>query len=237
MQYPNIKNWKPNAKSRAILDRSMEHINGAPYKVSLRWVFYRIWQEGFYSQDKPEAKKKAYDNFDQLLNRARHSGIWPKDIVVDETRTMEAFDPDGGNHQPDMDYLVRESIADARRDLEYYREQLDNYRYDSLYQVDPNYLQSNYVAVMFEARAMVQQFREYTDGVTLVPFGGQPSITYKYQVAKYLEAKGRFYDKPIVLLYFGDLDESGKTIYESGAGDIAEWCNHPIEIVHCGLTQ
>ena len=40
--------------------------------------------------------------------------------------------------------------------------------------------------VMFESAGMIDQFRYYCKGAVLVPFGGEPSIPYKYEVAHYI---------------------------------------------------
>lgn len=52
-----IRGWKPQGKTAPILDRAMEHIKSVEYKVSARWVFYRLLQEGHYS-DKNDYKNK-----------------------------------------------------------------------------------------------------------------------------------------------------------------------------------
>ena len=40
---------KGNAK---LLDRALELIAAVPYAVTLRWLFYGLWQEGWYSDVK-----------------------------------------------------------------------------------------------------------------------------------------------------------------------------------------
>jgi hypothetical protein len=72
--------------------------------------------------------------------------------------------------------------------------------------------------------------------VTLRPMGGQPSIPYKWQIAKALENASEAYETPIVILYFGDLDPAGETIGEVVERDIQEWCNVPFEFIRCGLN-
>ena len=84
---------------------------------------------------------------------------------------------------------------------------------------------------------MTQQFRLYTDGLTLCPFGGQPSIPFKYQIAKYIEQQHEKYQKDVMVLYFGDLDESGLKIFNTGEEDISKWCDAPIEFIRCGLSD
>ena len=82
--------------------------------------------------------------------------------------------------------------------------------------------QGYYVELWFEAKAMRAQFEHYTKYITLRPFGGDPSIPYKWQAAQELERASKYYNKPIVILYFGDYDKKGLSIPESALKDIEE---------------
>ena len=90
--------------------------------------------------------------------------------------------------------------------------------------------------IMYEAKAMTGQFEEYTKHIPLIPFGGVPSIPFKYDIAKVIEWADKRYGKPIVILYFGDCDKKGKQIPKSALKDIRNWCNIDFEFIHCGLT-
>jgi hypothetical protein len=47
ISWTNIKgDWKPHQKSENILNRAMEHIKSVGYRVSVRWIFYRLLQVG-----------------------------------------------------------------------------------------------------------------------------------------------------------------------------------------------
>lgn len=84
---------------------------------------------------------------------------------------------------------------------------------------------------------MQEQFAHYTRYVTLRPFGGDPSLDFKWAAAKHLELIADVYpDKPIVILYFGDLDPKGEQIPESAALDVRTWSAAPFEFVRCGLN-
>ena len=233
MAYRLIDTWKPNRKSQGILSLSLEHVQSVDYKVSARWVFYRLLQAGIYRA------KEDYFTFSSLLSKARHAqwGGWHPLTLADETRDMLPYVSGGEHPHPDIELLVEHGVMEAVEDLEYYRGQIESYKYRSEYQVDQNYLHDNVVAVMFEARAMIQQFRKYTKGVTLCPFGGQPSIPYKYKIAQYLEDEARTYRKPVKILYFGDLDEKGVEIFETGKADISKWCRADLDFTWCGLTE
>lgn len=105
----------------------------------------------------------------------------------------------------------------------------------------PDYieLQDNYVEVWFEARAMIDQFNYYVKdkNVTMVAFGGDASIPFKWEIAKRLESVFEAYGKPIKILYFGDCDTKGLLIPECALKDIRSWCNVDFEFSHCGLNK
>lgn len=233
MAYANVETWQPSAKSRVILDRAKEHIESVPYKVSARWVFYRLLQDGIYT------KKADYKNtFISLTSRARHSGYWDPDVLADETREAVIFEPEGWDTpEADINEQIELARVRAKEEIEDLRESLENYRYRHNYRIDSTYFHDCITVVMFEARAMEQQFRRYAGGLTLCPFAGQPSIPYKYEIAKYLESQCEKYDKPLLVLYFGDYDEAGQTIFNTALEDIGKWCNYEIRWEFCGLTR
>ena len=98
--------------------------------------------------------------------------------------------------------------------------------------------QDYYVELWYEARAMTDQFWYYTKDlhVTMVPFGGDYTISPKWQTAKRIEKRIETYQKPIVILYFGDCDEKGNMIPNAALKDIREWCKYDFEFIRCGLT-
>jgi hypothetical protein len=69
--------------------------------------------------------------------------------------------------------------------------------------------QHNYVEVWLEKEALAQVFSPITDeyGVFLSVSGGYPKLSQIYNAKVRFE---EYYGKPIKLLYFGDLDPSGK---------------------------
>ena len=98
------------------------------------------------------------------------------------------------------------------------------------------FAQDFYVECWFEARAMIQQFKTYIKGITLRPQAGQPSLSYRWENAKDTEKRFKKYDKPIVILYFGDCDKHGSEIYESIREDVGAWCDVDLTFIFCGLT-
>ncbi len=209
------KTRRTEAENDAILTYALEMVKSVPYDVSLRWVFYRLLQEGYYS------KKGDVRKWGRLCINARHSGRcgWKPDTLIDDTRG-KIYRVYGAR---DYEGALGDLIDDVRRAV--------NFELNHFYEQD------NYVELWFEAKAMAGQFRHYTQRINLVPFGGDPSIPLKWDLAKDLEYYANKYDKPIVILYFGDLDDKGKKIPKSAGGTVSEWCSVDFQLVHCGLTK
>jgi len=204
--------YTPSPKTRAILEKAMEHIDSVPYAVSARWLFYRLLQDGIYTN------KEAYKNkFLAAISKARKAFYngWKPDTLTDETR-KPIYRGTGHNSVTEwMEALKRGGFC---CNLNLWARQ------------------KNYVEIWFEAAAMQQQFEHYTENITLRPFRGDPSIDYKGQIADYLKMKAQIYRRPIVILYFGDLDPKGVQIPESAMADIRKWSGTKIEFVRCGLN-
>ncbi len=204
------ESYTPQGKTAQILDRAYELVQSVPYQVSARWLFYRLLQEGFYST------KQDYSNkFLKAVSAARHAfyNQWRPDTLADETR--ESI-PGGGGWESPKDWLT--AVAEAECLL------------------DKWHAQPVYLECWYEARAMTDQFRHYTNHVTLRPMGGQPSIPYKWGIAKDLERAAKQYNHPIKILYFGDLDPAGETISETIERDVRTWCTCDFKFIRCGLT-
>lgn len=221
------KTYDPDTATRLLLTQALQAVRSVDYPVSLRWVYYRLIDNHGY----PKTVKSA-NNIKQLLIKARKAMIdgWMPDTLADETRQI--FYP-GGEGVTVPQWI--KSIQGARCVLDK--------------GAPPR------VVVMFEARAMYQQFVKYTAPyhVTLVPFGGDPSLSLKWEIAmllgKYvLEAviDGKVYSELLPrVLYFGDYDEKGHQIPDSARGDIEEWIkrtvklesgNTPFMWIRCGLN-
>ena len=204
------ENYRPSEKNRAILARAWEHVQGVRYQVTARWLFYRLLQEGYYT------KKQDYKNrFLKLLSAARHNYFegWRPYTLADDRR--EAVIRGDG-------YLTVEGWGQAVT-----RAQCDLARWEG---------QKWYIELWFEAGAMLGQFAHYTEDITLRPFFGMPSIPYKWEIAKALEAADEKHSLPLLILYFGDLDPAGETIPETSIADIEKWCKVPFRWERCGLN-
>ena len=206
------ESYAPQKRTSEILDRAYELVQSVPYQVSARWLFYRLLQEGYY-KTKDDYKNK----FLPAISSARHAfyNHWRPDTLADETRTAETR---GEGFLTAGDWL--RAIQSGGFECV-----LDKWQ-----------TQSHYVELWFEARAMLDQFRHYTEYITLRPMGGQPSIPYKWKTAKDLERRAKLYGKPIMVLYFGDLDTAGARIAQVVKDDVSKWCAAPFEFIYCGLT-
>ena len=204
------ESYKPRPEAVAILDRAYELVKSVPYAVTARWLFYGLLQEGTYP-DKDSYKSK----FLPLLSKARKTFFkgWSPNTLADDTRVAVVR---GDGFSDEKEWL--EAVGRARC-------KLDKWLY-----------QANYVEVWFEAKAMRGQFEHFTRHITLRPFGGDPSIPYKWQIAKELEQAASCYENPIVILYFGDLDPKGMTIPESALADIRAWCKADFKFIRAGLN-
>lgn len=207
-----MRDYTPHGDTAQILDRAFEIIHSVPYQVSARWLFYQLLQQGYYGS-KGDYKNK----FIKAVSSARHAFYkdWRPDTLADDTR--EAIIRGDG----EVDVVTWLDMVTERLTC-----RIDKW-------VDQDY----YVELWFEARAMTKQFEYYTKHITLRPMGGQPSIDYKWQTAKALEGAAEDYGLPIVVLYFGDLDNAGEMISEVIERDVRTWCEADFAFIRCGLTQ
>jgi len=196
-----------------LLDKAMVHVKSVPYEVTLRWLFYRLLQEGVDIKD-----KKDYKNFTGLLARARHSNRrgWKPNTLIDDTR---AIIWNGVNSFNEEEWL---------KDLKIEFDKFQNQDY--------------FIIILFEAKAMYRQFAHYTKNIPLLAFGGDPSIYSKWKVVTGLVGRFIKYGKPIKILYFGDCDKKGNQIYTTAKKHIIKWCKlfdlteEEFEFIYCGLT-
>jgi hypothetical protein len=202
--------YQPVKRVAEILNWCLQKIQGVPYKVTLRWIFYRAVQEMGLA-------KTDYAAFKKWTSRARKNfwNGWAPDTLVDDTR--EIYLRGGG-------YLTPEEWFQSFKDYKCV--------------LDKRLSQPQIVMVWFEAEAMRSQFDYYAGPyhVSLAPFKGDYSIEKKWKLAKLMEALVSRYLKPVKVLYFGDLDPKGLQIPESALKDIHAWCAVPFEFRRVGLT-
>ena len=206
-----VISYRPHERQRELLARAFTLVNSVPYQVTARWLFYRLLQEGAYDD------KKGYrTKFLPMLSKARkrfYKG-WRPDTLADDTRQTVWR---GGGYSDPRKWL--EAIRDRSRCT------LSKWA-----------CQDYYVELWFEANAMRSQFEYYSDHLPLRPFGGDPSIPFKWEIALHLTVLDQEWGKPIIVLYFGDLDPKGMIIPESARRDIQKWCTADFTFVRCGLN-
>ena len=199
--------YNPRPETADLLNAALAHIESVPYKVSVRWVFYRLLQDSYYSE------KEDYKRCVALTSKARKSfwNGWHPNLLADESRSpiIENF---GYESEEEWVEAVREGIACS---------------------LEKSIGQEQRVIIAYEARAMTGQFREYTDGIDLFPFAGDASIPYKWRLAKEIE----YSDLPVVLVYFGDYDKKGLQIATAALKDIRVWSEKEFDFVHGGLSD
>ena len=205
--------YMPRKETADMLELATAYVQSVAYAVTARWLFYRLIQDGTYS-----AKSDYKTKFLPALSKARKSFYngWRPDSLADDTREAIIRGAGFENGEAWAMAVAHGGLACS----------LDKW-------LD----QPNYVQLWFEAKAMRGQFEHYTKHITLVPFGGDPSIPYKWTIAMDLEdAAQRYPGKPIKILYFGDLDEKGLQIEKSATADIRDWAGVEFDFTRCGLN-
>jgi len=127
---------------------------------------------------------REYKRLDRVVTRARLAGLIPFDAVVDDTRKAEKT-PSWGDIQEIMDVAIRQYRSDWWAD------------------------QPNYVEVWLEKRALRRIFYPITNSydVHLCVGGGYQSWSELWEAKRRFESRD---DQDVIILYFGDLDPSGK---------------------------
>ena len=203
------------ALHRKVREAAMVHVRSVPYRVTLRWVFYRLLQDGVVKG------KGAYKSVcEPILAEARHQFIdgWTPDTLADEGRDIQLNGEGYATDEDWVDQRVGELFPAGQPDYWHH--------------------QPCYLIVAFEAAAMVGQFDLYLPPfVSRCAFKGQDSIEHKSRLKDAIEDAAARYRKPVVVLYFGDDDESGWTIPQGVERDIRSWTDTPFEWVRAGLAE
>lgn len=201
--------YKPEPKSKYILDRAWMWLQSVPYATTARWVFYRLLQDGTYSE------KKGYKQLLALTSKARKQfyGEWRPWTLADDTRAPVLMQRDGyyGLH------LRGHGFKDEKTWLETIAKEINC-------PLNRWVTQNIYAEVYFEAHAMQGQFLYYAnENLPLLAFGGDVSISAKWNAAERLAKRYKELGKPLHIYYFGDYDRKGLTIPQSAWRDISTW--------------
>ncbi len=206
------EDYNPTPEKVKWLTWLYDRIQAVPYQVPARWAFYRLVDEFKFV-------KEDYKKFLQVMSRARkrYYAEWTPTSFVDDTRTMTNIYGTGFNSVTEW----FNSQATKRPKLTFENKQ------------------ESIIFVCFEAKAMNRQFKHHLDEyrVCLVPFGGDPSIPFKHQLATDISDMAERYDKPVKVLYFGDFDPKGMRIPEDAMKDVREWSDVDFEFIRIGINE
>ena len=198
--------YQPRGKNTEILNWLLKRVQSVPYSVSGRWAFYQCVEE----LGMAKSMSKDLGRLTGRARKARWNG-WAPWTLRDDTRQL--IQSGGG-------------FADIEEWI------------DEIKKISPTYekfsMQDSYVVVMFEAEAMRSQFVYYVSPyhIPMAPFKGDPSIDYKWRIAKFLsDLQVEYGKKPVTILYFGDYETDknsgsrarGMTIPISALKDIEPW--------------
>ena len=201
--------YNPSEENKYILDRALGYVNSVPYQVTNRWVFYRLLQDGTYSE------KKSYRHLLSISSKARKEfyGGWHPGTLADDTRAPVLMQRDG-----------LYSIAPRGWGFKTRKEWMKTLKKELNCPLDRWRDQPIYAEIWFEAAAMQGQFLHYAnENIPLLAFHGDVSIPEKWRTAMRLSQRWRELKKPIRIFYYGDLDPKGLQIPDSAWEDISKW--------------
>lgn len=200
------------AELDAILDIVIGFVRSVPYRVSARWAFYRLLQDGHVTG------KEAYGWFLWLTGQARKEfrRRWRPDTLEDDTWAVIERGWGYLDHRTWLRALPLNVHGCS-----------DRWKY-----------QPNYVLVLYEAAAMSGQFDHYLPPfVSRCAFKGDVSIPTNWDIAQHIAAMRERYGKPVKVVYFGDLDPKGMQIPLSALADVRAWASPEFEWVRAGLNE
>lgn len=212
-----VRDFQPRGRNVEVLNWCLKRVEEVPYEPTVRWLFYRVYQELGYS-------KKDYKKFINLTARARKNywNGWTPETLSDDTREPTS-------HYIDPEYLQYDTVK------EFFDDQLNA---SPLLHFEAD--QDPIIFVCFEAKAMTRQFKYHLKKfrIPLWPFGGDASVPYKYRLAQEIdELADKYPGKKFRVLYFGDLDPKGLEIPYNAMKDIWNWCNTEFEFERLGINE
>ena len=202
-----MTDWTPRPETEYVLERAWHHTQLVPYRPSVRWVTYRLLQEGTLRD-----KTKGYGQLLACTSRARKTFYldWRPDTFADDTRAPLLMEREGHYNL----HLRAGGFETPKQWMEALASEINC-------PLDRWANQPTYVEVCFEAAAMMEQFRYYcNENVPLLAFRGDLSIDPKWQIASRLYERWRTFGQKVKVLYFGDLDKKGLEIPRSVEKDI-----------------
>jgi len=204
--FPCYKSWRPNNGTLPMLKFAINFVE-KHQRVTVRQVYYALVSVQMLANT-----RNNYNRIVRILTRARLSGTVPFNRIVDDTREAQKT-PSWDNIEAILDVAIEQYRSDWWRNQPYY------------------------VEVWLEKRALRRIFLPITNGfdVHLCVGGGYQSWPMVWQ------AKNRFEERVnngqrAFILYFGDLDPSGKDMPRDIQNRF-ELLGVPVEVVEVALTR
>jgi hypothetical protein len=171
-----------------LLSHVLDVVRQYSIPLTVRQIFYRLVAAGIIQNT-----RSSYNSLDKILVKARIKGVVPFNKLEDRSREFLCGDHRFETPEDFMAWRIQ-ALKDSA----------------SEYEVPYWMFQPEYVEVWLEKDALSALFRQVCEKwhVLLAPCRGYPSLTYLFEAAQRL----RKVDRPITILYFGDLDPRGKDI-------------------------
>jgi len=171
-----------------LLQHVLNVISQYDIPLTVRQIYYRLVAAGVIRNT-----RSSYNALDKCLVNARLKGIIPFDKLQDRSRVFLSGDHEFYEPEDWMAWRI-EALKESA----------------SKYELPYWHFQPEYVEVWLEKDALSALFKQVCDRlhVVLAPCRGYPSLTYLYEASERLGDV----DKPITILYFGDLDPRGRDI-------------------------
>lgn len=203
------RDWRPIIDN---IREELEYYKKLNIKPTLRTMFYRLYSKGkiyntisdyaTLSDDTTSAREASIKSLEE--QEKSWFGVMPIDSFSDEKRIATRFDSELDEWKPER--YISEWVNNLRVLPSVYAEQLL-----------PMWInQPHYIEIWTEKSAMVGTFREVIGNrqVDIVPFSGQPSVSYLWDNVNRLKLFQKL-GKKIHIFYYGDFDPSGENIEET----------------------
>lgn len=210
--------WKPTSKSLVTLDQIIALIEG-PLVDVLPVMARQVWYAMIANHAYPKTER-SYKNLCALLTRARRAGYIDFDDIRDDGQSLAIVSFANG---------LADQINLAER-----------FHRGAGYNLDLQKGQKVRLIVWSETAGMVPQLARVAHkyGVDVVSGGGQPSVTFNYEIAQMLDAQcsqgGNGY---ALILQIGDHDPSGLDMVRSVGDDIDAFSEHGVDIERIAVTE
>jgi hypothetical protein len=183
--------WKPTDEAIQRIAQVRSIINAANYRVSVRFIFYRL--VGNFGYPKTE---KDYKNLAELLVKARRARLIDFRDIADSDPALAPGATGWRNRAHFLNY--RKSVNG--------------------YTLDPGLDQPFEIELWSEDAGSVPMLAEITRGlpITIYSTGGFSSVTVTHEIAERVMER----EVPTIFLHIGDYDPSGESIFKSMSQDV-----------------